>query len=354
MAKKMFLQMLAPIRLVCGSPREVGLSWLFGYFRRDQATIVRRGQVNVPCCLVLLVVIAVLVLISLLLATGGAVVPGGRLGYNTTYNYLYTTRHDPFAETEAALEPTAACNLPDLDPYDPEIKAFDYSVSKLQCSTEENWVYVKNGTFRKAASAVKKHGRFTCDIEPIERQGDFDTVAGSVIKDAPDGFALKEDFFKVRCNTSDEREYTNVHLGVAYRHDLHTRAQSKPLPPKAMGGYDMLILGFDSTSRLSWMRNLPQTRKFFLNGLGGIELEGHNILGDGTVAAIMPLLTGNLELDLPSARRDNASAVPYMDDFPFIWKNFKDAGYVTAWGEDTHAIGTFQVGYNTEPFGCML
>ena len=36
-------------------------------------------------------------------------------------------------------------------------------------------------------------------------------------------------------------------------------------------------------SRMSWIRNLPKTREFFTKELGGIELEGHNILGDGTV-----------------------------------------------------------------------
>ncbi|GFR96926.1 elongation factor Tu [Elysia marginata] len=361
----MFLQKLVPVRCACGSPRVFGLSWLSGYFRKDQAAL-KRGRMNVPCYWVLQVLISA-VLFLVMLVGGCEVFLGTTFGYKLVYwkhtkrmnilsPLLNLSRIRPGSSHLVERTPeitdtvdrgdTAVCILPDLDPRDPEIKAFDYSVNKLKCSDEENWAFVENGTFRKAVSAENKYGRFMCEITPFEAKGDLETFTGRRILDAVDGFLLKQDFLQVKCITNYERVYTNVHIGIAYKHDLHMRSQLKSLPPKAMGGYDILMLGFDSISRLSWMRNLPQTRQFFLNELDGIELEGHNVLGDGTVQAIMPLLTGHLELDLPSARRDNASAVPYIDNFPFIWKNFKEAGYVTAWGEDMHNFGTFQLRLN--------
>jgi hypothetical protein len=63
------------------------------------------------------------------------------------------------------------------------------------------------------------------------------------------------------------------------------------------------MFGFDSLSRMAWTRLLPQTREFFLTALGGIELEGYNIVGDGTPAALLPILTGKMEEELPEARR---------------------------------------------------
>ncbi|CAG5125415.1 unnamed protein product [Candidula unifasciata] len=93
---------------------------------------------------------------------------------------------------------------------------------------------------------------------------------------------------------------------------------------------------------MAWLRNLPRTREFFLQVLGGLELEGYNIVGDGTVQALLPILTGHAESDLHSARKDENGATQ-VDDFPWIWDRFKEAGYVTAWAEDMAYIGTFQM-----------
>ncbi|GFN73914.1 hypothetical protein PoB_000042000 [Plakobranchus ocellatus] len=113
-------------------------------------------------------------------------------------------------------------------------------------------------------------------------------------------------------------------------------------------------IGFDSTSRMAWTRNLPQTRKYFLESLGGIELEGHHILGSGTVqAGLLPLLTGMMETDLPSARVDNISAVN-VDNFPWIWKEFKQAGYVNVYGEDLFRLNAFSMDEDLVEFLKML
>ena len=36
----------------------------------------------------------------------------------------------------------------------------------------------------------------------------------------------------------------------------------------------VLMLGFDSLSRMAWIRLLPKTRDYFVKQLGGIELKG--------------------------------------------------------------------------------
>ncbi|RUS81725.1 hypothetical protein EGW08_010532, partial [Elysia chlorotica] len=159
------------------------------------------------------------------------------------------------------------------------------------------------------------------------------------------GSALLTDYFKTACISQKGLRYYNIHLGVAFNPDLQKRAETTPLPDTAMGGYDVFIFGFDSLSRMAWLRNLPKTREFFTRVLGGIELEGHNVLGDGTVQALLPLLAGRTEQDLPTARRGERGSV-FVDSFPWIWRKFKDAGYVTAWGEDMANIGTFQMRLN--------
>ena len=57
-------------------------------------------------------------------------------------------------------------------------------------------------------------------------------------------------------------------------------------------GVNVLMFGFDSVSRMTWMRNLPKTHKYYTQELGGMVLEGYNIVGDGTPQALLPILTG--------------------------------------------------------------
>jgi hypothetical protein len=44
-------------------------------------------------------------------------------------------------------------------------------------------------------------------------------------------------------------------------------------------------------------------------------------VGDGTPAALLPILTGRTEQELPEARRGHAKAET-VDRFPWIWKKF--------------------------------
>lgn len=87
-------------------------------------------------------------------------------------------------------------------------------------------------------------------------------------------------------------------------------------------------------------------------------MSGYNIVGDGTPAALLPILTGQTEQELPEARRGHVGA-DSVDHFPWIWKKFKgksiakyglthcifslDNGYITQWAEDLQSVGTFQM-----------
>lgn len=54
---------------------------------------------------------------------------------------------------------------------------------------------------------------------------------------------------------------------------------------------------------------------------------------------------------MPEARRGHAKAET-VDRFPWIWKKFRDNGYVTQWAEDLQSVGTFQLrlkGFRDQP-----
>ena len=88
------------------------------------------------------------------------------------------------------------------------------------------------------------------------------------------------------------------------------------------------MFGFDSVSSMTWMRNLPKTFEYLNNTLNAVVLKGYNVVGDGTPQALLPILTGHSEPELPEARRGFPGATT-VDGHPWLWNELKDLGYVT-------------------------
>jgi hypothetical protein len=79
--------------------------------------------------------------------------------------------------------------------------------------------------------------------------------------------------------------------------------------------------------------------------LNGDVLQGYNIVGDGTPQALIPILTGFTELELPETRRRKLNS-DYVNVYPFIWQDYQKHGYITAFNEDQPNIGTFSYRLN--------
>jgi hypothetical protein len=87
-------------------------------------------------------------------------------------------------------------------------------------------------------------------------------------------------------------------------------------------GLDVLILGFDSLSHMTYRRKLAKTYKYFTENLKGIVLNGYNIVGDGTPQALIPIFTGKTELELPRTLKRLAKK-EFVDVYPMVWNPFK-------------------------------
>lgn len=111
------------------------------------------------------------------------------------------------------------------------------------------------------------------------------------------------------------------------------------------------MIGFDSLSRNAFIRKLPKAYNYLTNELNAGVLKGYNIIGDGTPQALIPILTGFTELELPETRKRKFSST-YVNSYPMIWKEYENAGYVTAFNEDQPNIGTFSYrlnGFDKQP-----
>lgn len=115
---------------------------------------------------------------------------------------------------------------------------------------------------------------------------------------------------------------------------------------------NVLMFGFDSLSRNTFIRKLPKTYHFIKERLDALVLEGYNIVGDGTPQALIPILTGKIELELPETRKRMGSKADYVNVYPMIWNKYKEHGYITGFMEDVPHIGTFTYrlkGFDEQP-----
>ncbi|CAM4965424.1 unnamed protein product [Rotaria socialis] len=250
---------------------------------------------------------------------------------------LHLLREDYFNATQLT------CRYPTLKIDHPDIWKHLHPVQKSQpdCGKQQNWVYVENGTFRLSKEALDKHGPIECAYYPILRsKDDFSAMEGARLFPFVDKTALISDFFRVDCHGKNGSSYSNLHMGIKFDTLLHLRSIRNSMVNTHIG-YNILMFGFDSVSRMTFMRFLPKSYSFIIKELGAVVMKGYNIVGDGTRAALLPLLTGKTQRELPEARRGHADAET-VDQFPWIWNQFKDSGYVTQWAEDMQFVGTFQ------------
>ena len=244
-----------------------------------------------------------------------------------------------------------ACISPQLELWNPIIRKYFKDVPPLKCSSKRDWVHVMNGTFLISQQAVQSHGNISCEYIPLLRgRNDFTVENGPSIRPMTSGQPLQSNFFKAVCEADDGAKYSNIHAGIAYRSEISERFKNNPLPDAAHG-LNILMFGLDSTSRMTWLRNLPKTHQYFVQHMNGVVMEGYNIIGDGTPAALLPILTGHREEELPEARRGHRGATT-VDGHPFIWKKLQDIGYTTQWGEEQTSMGTFTLrllGFKDQP-----
>lgn len=219
----------------------------------------------------------------------------------------------------------------------------------MKCKSDLNWIRVENQKFIIDEAAVKLHGNISCDYVQILRISDFKTNS-NITKSYSSKSPIMSDFFRADCSASDNTKYSNVHASIKPLQSVIDRSKNSKSPENGLG-LNVYMMGFDSISRMTFMRKLPKTFDYITSKLNGIVLEGYNIVGDGTPQALIPILTGKTEVELPLTRKRYKEA-DYVNVYPFIWNDFRDAGYATLYGEDAPTVGTFTYrlkGFNAQP-----
>ncbi|XP_030372616.1 uncharacterized protein LOC115622717 isoform X2 [Scaptodrosophila lebanonensis] len=250
------------------------------------------------------------------------------------------------------------CRRPHLALDNPDIMKFYKQVAKINCGDGLDWIMCEKSICFVRPEISASHDDITCSYTDIIRKSDYKVRFGRTLKLKEPYVLQKSDFVKVVCHASDGQSWFGMAFGIRDTVQRPLAANFAPnlavMPPEAVAQahqqlqlqdvptaafYNVLMLGFDSLSRNAFLRKLPRTYSY-LKQLGTVVLQGYNIVGDGTPQALVPLLTGYTELELPETRKrmSNSGSV---DSYPMIWQDFARLGYMTSFNEDLPNVGTF-------------
>nr|AAL13984.1 SD01790p [Drosophila melanogaster] len=260
------------------------------------------------------------------------------------------------------------CRHPHLPLDNPDIMKFYKPVERINCGEGMDWVMCEKSICFVRPEIASSHEDVICSYTDIIRKSDYKVRFGQSLRMKEPYVLQASDFVKVVCRSSSGESWFGMAHGIRDTVPRPPASNFSPnlavLPPEAVAQaqqqmqdgatapfYNVLMFGFDSLSRNAFIRKLPRTYEYLTQQLGATVLKGYNIVGDGTPQALVPLLTGFTELELPETRK-RLSGAGSVDSYPMIWKDFARLGYMTSFNEDLPNVGTFtyrMTGFEAQP-----
>lgn len=290
-------------------------------------------------------------------------------GSNTIINTTFGPRMSPRFIGDIKSNEPRGCIMPNLPLVMAAEKGYDLKMKPIKCGGTFNWINVTNGNIQWNSDILAKYpGGVVCQLKYVLRKDDFHQILSSktitfdstVSKLIP----LEDDYFHADCKTKSGGILDPIHRFSNYFASIKTKPEvlerknfetnSNGFAPvstmdhesskKSVPRLNVLIFGFDSISRLNFIRRLPNLYKYLTEDLNATVLTNHNVVGDGTTAQLLATFAAVYEEQQPETRRGKSRQT--CDVYPFIWKRVKKERYVTAYAEDESSIGTFQYRLN--------
>ncbi|EDW16569.1 uncharacterized protein Dmoj_GI10601 [Drosophila mojavensis] len=241
---------------------------------------------------------------------------------------------------------TSKCRMPAPDPFTPDVLMIYRGVPYEQCESGKDLIKVnfKDGIY----SLHMSEANLTCCYKQILRSGvganadmeykllpcsnfhqDFDVPrhVDAIITECrrlSDKKLLQQDAFSFVQPAKHADNLTAMN-------DSSSSESTKRRP-------SVLLWGIDSLSRMNFQRTMPLMFKY-LKEENWFELQGYNKMADNTFPNLMALLTGlNSSGSISACQPMNVGG---LDACPMLWKDYKNKGYITAYGEDWSKYSTF-------------
>ena len=217
---------------------------------------------------------------------------------------MISTEDIQLVEDKAAdkgyLVDTPGCRIERVLPFDDryeETKKFFEKVEPLKCNTGSNALTIfENGVliFDQHLKETKFKDVAKCSYRSFvwERKNKNGVTWGrEIVLSLDEPNAINEDFFLVECKSAHGKVlYRNKYKQIIKK----IMESGDPFPERHSGHNKMnvLILGVDSISRNTFLRNAPELDSYIRENLGGIMMEGFNKVGDNTAVNIYSMVTG--------------------------------------------------------------
>lgn len=218
--------------------------------------------------------------------------------------------------TTTSIEEPLACKIPTFEPFHPHVFRLQHDVgTNLRKICRSMYPYtpifkvVNNKLTLKDDVKYDSIDRNSIKLEEITRVNDENFMyekarnpfsgLSSIYESNDIG---KSDFFRVEYKIN-RREASDLYARVSPRSDV-LESQTKLAKDFEGKGLplNVLIIGFDSTSRANFVRKLPRVKSFLETELTTFVMEGMSIVGDATTPVLAAMLTGKDETVLPEGR----------------------------------------------------
>lgn len=256
---------------------------------------------------------------------------------------LWKKMHEFHIQSRIQIERGTGCEMPKTDPFAKEIMQFIPPTPKITCAMKD-WVTCHGSECYVVNEILENMPRVECHYSDIIYVNDDEYfVEAPVILKGEQRYILKRsDHVKIFC-TMDNRFPFSIWSPKWHGIKVGFRHIGINVPPGREDSPNILVIAFDSVSHNQFLRRLPLAHNFLTKKLNATIFNSYNIVGDGTNAALFPVLTGKTELELPDARRGTSNNLNPGD---FLFLKLREHGYHTAYFEDLPKIGTFQLRYN--------
>ncbi|XP_028039701.1 uncharacterized protein LOC114250150 [Bombyx mandarina] len=261
---------------------------------------------------------------------------------------------------------TEGCTIPGLRAFDESIKKFSEPPKKFErCHNANNSLLKSNETHIWIVKENLPHYKLsinesiTCCYKWFYRPAAIVDIKSADVDDRvqygkcvefDNSIEAINEFVKVSCRHTYKTIYEQFFLFTSKKPLITSISEdSIETIQNQSGGYNVIVMGIDAISRLNFHRTMPKTLAY-LKKKGGLEFLGYNKVGDNTFPNLIPMLLGIKDTELKKTCWPNTKST--FDNCPFIWDWYKDAGYYTAFGEDSARLGTFnyeKLGFAASP-----
>lgn len=231
------------------------------------------------------------------------------------------------------------CQVRWYNPNDPSIKKYIKN-NYIPCSPTRTVLAYQDGNMLRLYHNLtrKLYPTFNgCHYIPIVRKRNSDTgfkLLFSKKVEFSNDTSVKYEFIKLECFAENNLVYEDYFAFI-----LPKLYSEKRIVDNTRNNINVLMIGYESISRNLFIRSCPKLRKR-LTELGAIELKVYTKVGENTFPNMLALFSGKTLQDLKDL---GWNATQHLDQFKFLWDEFHENGYRTAWAEDAAIGGLFNL-----------